>query len=409
MGAFLIELAIVVAGGGAALLLFWPRLANSIRWRATVTPLASIIGSGFLILGPILVNAFGHLAVLAMIGLCVAGYGFGAAIRFNIAQLASSPSDGHWTVQTERVASWVLAFAYVVSVAYYLNLLGAFGARLFDQPSEQLPQIITTLVYAVILYAGLSKGFAMLEWMERLSVSIKLAIIASLIAGLAVYTGIHWEAALLTAEADLKAIDLSSLPLMFGLIVTIQGFETSRYLDSEYSAAERQSSMRLAQVISTIIYVAYIALLSLGFSSTSFVANETAIIDLMIGVSAILGPLLIIAALSAQFSAAVADTQGSGGLVHELTKGKINAAGGYVGLTLVGVVLTWAADVFLIISYASRAFALYYAIQAVLAFVRARALGQHEGQPQIVRMALFASLAALGMACTLLATPFEGG
>lgn len=407
MGEFLIELAIAVAGGAAALLLFWPRLANSIRWRATVTPLASIIGSGFLILGPILVDAFGHLAVLAMIVLCVAGYGFGAAIRFNIAQLASSRSDGHWTVRTERVSSWVLAFAYVISVAYYLNLLGAFGARLFDQPSEQLPQIITTLVYAIILYAGLSKGFGMLEWMERLSVSIKLAIIAALIAGLAIYTGQHWEADFL-AGAGPKVIGFSSLPLMFGLIVTVQGFETSRYLDSEYSAAERQSSMRLAQIISTIIYVAYVALLSMSFSSTSFDTNETAIIDLMIGVSVILGPLLIIAALSAQFSAAVADTEGSGGLVHELTNGKINAAGGYVAIALAGVALTWAADVFLIISYASRAFALYYAIQAVLAFIRARAKGQREGQPQIARMALFASLALLGLACTLLAAPFEG-
>jgi hypothetical protein len=39
--------------------LIWPRVANSIVWRATITPLASIIGSGFLVLGPILGVSYG--------------------------------------------------------------------------------------------------------------------------------------------------------------------------------------------------------------------------------------------------------------------------------------------------------------------------------------------------------------
>lgn len=42
-----VALAVVVA-------LFLPRVRNAILWRATVTPLASIIGSGFLISGPLL-------------------------------------------------------------------------------------------------------------------------------------------------------------------------------------------------------------------------------------------------------------------------------------------------------------------------------------------------------------------
>jgi len=35
-------------------ILLYPRLANAPLWRAAITPLASIIGSGFLMLGPIL-------------------------------------------------------------------------------------------------------------------------------------------------------------------------------------------------------------------------------------------------------------------------------------------------------------------------------------------------------------------
>lgn len=415
MGEFQIDLAIVVAGAATSLLLFWPRLSNSTRWRATVTPLASIIGSGFLVLGPILIDSFGHYAVLAMAGLCLAGYGFGAAIRYNIAQIArsdddeSGPDDGVVTLKLETIASWALALAYIVSVAYYLNLLGSFGARLFDVTEEgsRLAGFITSGVYAVILAAGVTKGFSLLEWMEKLSVSVKLTIIAALIAGLTVFSVENWPDAL----GDLmnsQNIGWSSLPLLFGLIVTVQGFETSRYLGNEYSAEERQKSMRLAQWISTVIYLVYVALLSVGFRSGDFPANETAVIDMMAGVASILVPLLIMAALSAQFSAAVADTQGSGGLVEELTGGKVSSPKGYALVVVAGLVLTWTADVFQIISYASRAFAFYYGLQSGLAFARCWSKGSKDGSQKPGLLALFAALTALGLASAIFGVPFEG-
>ncbi len=65
-------------------LFFNPRLLRARAWQATVTPLASIIGSGFLVAGPILSHAAGRFAWLAMLGLCAAGYLFGAAVRHNI-------------------------------------------------------------------------------------------------------------------------------------------------------------------------------------------------------------------------------------------------------------------------------------------------------------------------------------
>ena len=52
--------------------------------------------------------------------------------------------------------------------------------------------------------------------------------------------------------------------------------------------------------------------------------SETAIIDMMHLVAPILPGLLVAAALAAQFSAAVADTSGSGGLFEELTQGRIS-------------------------------------------------------------------------------------
>ena len=79
-------LSIVIATGA---LLIWPRLANLQVWRATITPLASIIGSGFLVLGPILDVNYGGYAPLVMVSLCAVAYLFGSVIRFNIADIAT--------------------------------------------------------------------------------------------------------------------------------------------------------------------------------------------------------------------------------------------------------------------------------------------------------------------------------
>ena len=79
--------ALILATVAATLALaFFPRVLHARTWRATVTPLASIIGSGFLVLGPLLEHAYGGYAPLVMAWLCLVAWAFGAAIRFNIAR-----------------------------------------------------------------------------------------------------------------------------------------------------------------------------------------------------------------------------------------------------------------------------------------------------------------------------------
>tara|TARA_R110002051_G_scaffold271530_2_gene332022 strand:- start:8094 stop:8453 length:360 start_codon:yes stop_codon:yes gene_type:complete len=108
----------------------------------------------------------------------------------------------------------------------------------------------------------------------------------------------------------------------------------------------------------------YIVFLSYVFAPNFLELSETALFDLMAIVTPILPLLLIAAAISAQFSAAVADTSGSGGLLTELTRWRILSRTGYAVLVKVGLCLTSTLSVFEIIGYASRAFALDYALQA---------------------------------------------
>lgn len=392
----LILVAVVLSGA----ILLWPRLANLPLWRATITPLASIIGSGFLVLGPILNVSYGAAAPLVMIGLCVVAYLFGDAIRFNIKRLDATGARSGVTELLEKAASGVLAFSYIISVAYYLNLFGAFGVSLTALDDAYHARLLTSAVFVLILIVGWTRGFSALERLEQVTVGIKLAIISGLLFGLIV----HFGKASLAGNLVFNQATVSGWPavtLAFGLIVTVQGFETSRYLGDAYDAQTRIRSMWLAQILSTVIYMTYIVLLSYAFLPGTLELDETSIIDLMRVVAPILPVLLVAAALSAQFSAAVADTSGSGGLISELTMGKIQPKTAYALLVGVGLVLTWAANVFQIISYASRAFAAYYALQAGIAALSAWSNGDRK------RAVFYACLSLLGMSITIFGQSVE--
>jgi hypothetical protein len=160
--------------------------------------------------------------------------------------------------------------------------------------------------------------------MEQLSVGLKLAVIAGLLAGLVVALA----QTVATAPISLPEVrPWEGITLAFGLIVTVQGFETSRYLGATYDAATRIRSMYLAQMISTAIYMAYVLLISFSALPRPDAISETAIIDMMRPVAAVLPLMLVAAALAAQFSAAVADTSGSGGLIHGITRGRLPVRG----------------------------------------------------------------------------------
>jgi hypothetical protein len=380
--------------------LLHPRVANAPLWRATITPLASIIGSGFLVLGPILETSYGQFAPAVMALLCGVAYSFGWAVRFNIAS-ADEGDLPKLAARLDTASSGFLAFAYVISVSYYLNLFGAFGVTLTPYDDAFHARLLTTVMFLSILAVGLGFGFKAMERMEQLSVGLKLAIIAGLLLGLGWFFCARASAGGLHRNPPTLG-GWRALTLAFGLIVTVQGFETSRYLGTTYDAATRIRSMRLAQWLSTAIYMIYIVFLAYSFERGTVKLSETAIIGMMRVVSTVLPGLLVAAALSAQFSAAVADTSGSGGLIHEVSGGRIREPVAYAILIGIGIALTWTLNVFEIISYASRAFALYYALQCAVAAVTA-----WRAPRRIPHVVAFGVLTVVGAAVTLFGSPVE--
>ncbi|NVK36146.1 MAG: hypothetical protein HWE23_16800 [Rhodobacteraceae bacterium] len=402
----LINTAVILVAAASGILLFSPRLFNWTAWRAMVTPLASIIGSGFLVLGPILAYYYGMFAPIVMIALCVCAYCFGSAIRYNIQDLGDDKSNARQrsrlTHDLEIVSSWALALAYIVSVTYYLNLFGSFSVSLTRYDTEFAARLVTTLIFVIILLVGWLRGFKALEHLEYVSVVVKLAIIAGVITGLCFFFSGKLESS--TLVANMPRIDgWTAATLAFGLIITVQGFETSRYLGETYDAETRIKSMKLAQWFSSAIYLVYTVLLTYSFAPENLELSETAIIGMMEIVAPVLPVLLVAAALAAQFSAAIADTSGSGGLFVELTKGKISSRHAYALLTFSGLLITWSANIFEVISYASRAFAVYYGLQCVIA-----SLSAHRAHGFSPRTVFFALLAVLAAAIFAFGLPVEG-
>lgn len=366
--------ALVVALAVLAALVF-SRFARNDAWKATVTPLASIIGSGFLISGPLLAREFGSLAIVAMALLLALAFAVGGVIRFNIAHAEPRLEENRerdpvrWLA---RGTQSVLALAYAVSVAYYLKLLAEFGLKPIAVAEESRALIanvaVTILIVAIAVIAKLG-GPRRVEHVAEGSVSVKLGIIAGLLAGVAIWWATNQE---LAQPLPAARLSWQSIPMLLGLLITVQGFETSRYLGALYPAALRISTMRRAQWIASGIYLAFVALLTPVLASASLVEDVTGIVDVMRLIAAPLAWFVLVGALASQLSAAVADAIGSAGLINEISRRSVSMDAGFAVTSALAIAVVWLTDPFEVVAVASRAFALFYALQCLIAVIVSR-------------------------------------
>lgn len=350
-------------------ILFMKKLRTSELWQATVTPLASIIGSGFLISAPLVILTAGQWATVVMFTVVFIAYLLGNTMRFNIIHLEpllAHRGPTHFVIHAERFSKVMLGFAYVISAAFYIKLLSIFVLQAFMIKNSMYENIITTLILIFIGVIGWLKGLHALEILEKYSVSAKLIIILTLIVG-NIFYNIN---TIIGGEFYLPKHDYDSLFQSFrkilGILIIVQGFETSRYLGQEYSKTIRIRSMKYAQLISGGIYILFISSSMVMFKDIHHV-TETVVIDLCHLIAPILPSLLIFAAIMSQFSASIADTIGSSGLISEATKKMLSVKQGILITLTIAVLIIWITNIYEIIVLASKAFSLYYFIQCIIA------------------------------------------
>ena len=381
-----------------AFILMRSRIVKNELWRATLTPLSSIIGSGFLIMAPLLASVVGPYSPVAILGIVLLAYAIGHVIRFNILHVEPRLAEGRLytgTHQIEYLGNVVLVMAYVVAVAFYLSLLSNFLLDYLDISSPSLERALTTGMLLFIAWVGYSKGLEGLERLESFSVNIQLAVIVSLVVGLAVFATGFVSGKQLHFEYPHRDA-LTQLQILAGALLVVQGFETSRFLGDKYTREVRVASMRLAQIISGVLYVVSVVLLMPVVQQMDLVHVElSGIIDAMRPVAFILPLMLMLAALMSQFSAAVADMGGGGGLLRENSHGRLSSRFGYVSVAACAILLVWAVDLLEIITIASRAFAAYYFLQTLLAIIYNYKDCLPTARLRVVDEILFVSLAVI--------------
>jgi len=403
----LIAILACIAAVAVTALLSFGRLARSTGWNATVIPLASIIGSGFLVCGPLLAREFGAAALPAMAALLALAYAVGAVLRFNIVHVENhAPTltlndPFAWAM---RVGQFLLAVAYSVSVAYYLKLLAEFVLKSVPVAAGSHALVANGLVTALIGALTLLTFSGNLERIEKAAhatVAIKLGIIAGLLTGLAIWWLTHAAAPI---ELPPAAISMAGIPLLLGLLITVQGFETSRYLGESYDQATRVRTMRYAQWLSAAIYLAFLALLTPFLAQAAHAEGVAGILDIMALVAPIMGVFVLIGAVFSQLSAAIADSIGSGGLILEVSRRKLGVRTAFLVANALAIAVVWLTDPFEVIALSSRAFALFYAVQAGLAVWVSRRTGAGSSLLQ----AGFVAIGSVCVVAALVGAPAEG-
>jgi len=406
----MLNILIVIIAACVLLLMFHPRVTQNDSWHATLTPLSSIIGSGFLILAPLLASVVGVYSPLAVTGIVVLAYAIGSVIRFNIIHAEPLLHDrkAHPVIyKVDLVANAALSFAYVTAVAFYLSLLSSFLLTYMGyENAHNMERTLTTVIIVFIASTGFLRGLGGLEKLEAYSMSLQLSIVTALLIGIFVYdyNFIQSEQSLTFDIQDRDLMDKAFI--LAGILLVVQGFETSRFLGEKYHAKIRVRTMRRAQLISGALFVVSVIALMPIVQHLNLAHIQIAEIVAATGLAATALPfMLIVAAIMSQFSAAVADTVGAGSLASESSRGKLQTNMGYLVVSIFAIMLVWTADLLEIISFASRAFALYYLLQC---FVGIMANHHHyKHKLRYLHNAHFATVAGILAFIVIFAIPAE--
>ncbi len=337
---------------------------------ATVTPLASIFGSGFLIIVPVLERTLGAKAIFGIVGVCGFAWFVGAAIRHNIAAVEPLEADERLdevTRRIEKAADLVIVIAYVISVALYLRIMSQYLVEFATSGSDIAERALASVAVLVIVAVGVIRGFSGLDRMERAAL-VSVLVLTTILGGALFF---HDASALFGGGIDLPPVPAKGLEhvllVLGGIVITVQGFETVRYLTDEYDPKTRIWACRLSQIVSSSIYLGFIVVATPVMGLGSGEGADRTLLDITARVVPLLSIPVVLTAVLSQFSAATADTVAANGNLHLIFGDPMHSPRPYVVTGGAAILLVWVVPTFSIIAIASRAFAAYYSLQCIVA------------------------------------------
>ncbi len=367
---------------------------------ATVTPLASILGSGLLIIVPVLERTLGALALLGAIGVSAVAWWAGTAIRHNMRVVEPLDASGELDRVTTRLG-WlgdaVIVIAYVISVALYLRIMAVYLVDyLVDGGSPAAERVIACLAVLLIVVIGIVRGFSGLDRLDRVTLAAVLVLTTVLGATLLLHDGraLLGESGLTFPPVTDPGI-LGALLVLGGIVITVQGFETVAYLGDEYTAETRVWASRLAQGIAASIYIGFVAVATPVMGLGTDGGTDQTLLDITSRVAPFLALPLVVSAVLSQFSAAVADTAAADGDLRRLSS-RMRGPRPFLVSGVAAIALAASVNTYVIVAVASRAFAAYYAVQAAVALRTTNSVPKKVG---------YGALAAVMCAIALFAEP----
>ena len=352
-----------------AYVLYRPRIQQSKDYQATVVPLANIMDVGFILFSPAIVLLVGFRAPFFMLGICLVAIAAGLAIAYNIRNYEPVEGEGGRPDRLERISEWSLLGASMVNIAYYTMILMMLIQLPFDWDSVNGRTVMGIALLAVLVVIGMSGGMDWLNQAGNRTTAFNLAavigiVIAFLVANVQEALGGRWD---LGPSPDLGTEEIRK---MIGLFAIVQGFEASRYIGVRFGAERRVSTMRVAQVVSTIVFVLFVVTLLLAFLPPPPGVEDDA--SAIFAVSALVGDmlpwLLLVAALGSQTSAIIGATSSRSDM---LVNHKISRKTTFPIILVPAIMLVIFVDVNMAVNLASRVFAAFFTIQASLALILA--------------------------------------
>ena len=153
--------------------------------HARATPLASIFGSGFLVIVPILNAAVGPYSVVAMAVVCALAYAMGSVIRFNIRHaeplLETGDTPARCSVTSARqIWLWCLPMR---SRSVYTSTSWPRSCSVgWESNTPFRENMVTVIIVAAIGVLGKFRGLDMLMILERWALRITGVLILVMIA-----------------------------------------------------------------------------------------------------------------------------------------------------------------------------------------------------------------------------------
>ncbi|MGI9585962.1 MAG: hypothetical protein ACR2N7_10275, partial [Acidimicrobiia bacterium] len=276
-----------------------------------------------------------------------------------------------------HASRWALTFASVINIAYYTLVLVTLGLWPLDLYSERNLAIVGTVLLGVLVVVGLAGGMDRLNNLANKTTAFNIAAVVAIVVAFGVFNIQEWLGGREVFPATDTVIDSEAFRQIIGLFAIVQGFEAARYIGGRFAGELRVSTMRLAQVISSVVFVALLAFVLILFVQVETDFSGASIFIVADEVGDAMPWLILLAALGSQTSAIIGATMSRSDMLvsHKVINKDISRRATFLILLVPAIGLFLLADVPMAVTLASRVFATYFVLQAVIAWILARRKG----------------------------------